>query len=242
MSTEEEPKSFRLTARDTDIIEHVARFRMTTVQVLTRLYFGNKRESENAAVKVTLRLRQASYLAAHPLLERTLYFVPGPAATPNDRTAGGPLTNQVLIPCYAALMVCNAVEEDAVYIPQSDHRRLFAENGLGDSFVHPQLHYYLDHPSGIGPRLVAIRVDYRRDCRSLVSRTHQVLNAHMKREAFRNLVEAKRFAVTVATGSVRKRDRIQAMYDKNPNNGIPLRTVFVDDLDELIATKDRRAK
>src|SRR5262245_22373133 len=114
-----ESKTFRLVRRDRDIIAHVKWFRLTTVQVLKRLFFADG-STDNAVVKVTLRLRQAGYLVAHELYGPYCYFVPGPAANPSDKHAGTPLRGQTLVTSYAMLMLCCMSESKKVFVPHRD--------------------------------------------------------------------------------------------------------------------------
>lgn len=65
----------RLSDRDRDIIEHVARYRLTTKETLHRLFF---RENEpNAAIKVANRLCDEGWLRKFPLLYPRQYLVAG---------------------------------------------------------------------------------------------------------------------------------------------------------------------
>ncbi len=63
----------RLMPRDRQILQHVARYRLTTTPVVQRLFLGQHRS--NAVIKVTTRLCRLGYLRKHPLLHRRSYFV-----------------------------------------------------------------------------------------------------------------------------------------------------------------------
>lgn len=61
--------ALRLTERDTQILRHVARYRLTTLATVWTLYFKPEGKSEEAAKSTLRRLWQddAAYLAAQPL-------------------------------------------------------------------------------------------------------------------------------------------------------------------------------
>jgi hypothetical protein len=66
-----------LTSRDRDILEHVARYRLTTIEVLRRTHLRD--QSPGAARKVIARLSVSNYLQAHPLVHPSRYYVLGTA-------------------------------------------------------------------------------------------------------------------------------------------------------------------
>ena len=69
---------FHITARLRPIIEHVGRYRLTTLEVLGRVVLPGT--SRNALSKVVNRLCVAGLLAKFPLIHPTHYFVLGQAA------------------------------------------------------------------------------------------------------------------------------------------------------------------
>lgn len=78
MSSPNRPtKGRRLSHRDRQIIEHVVRYRLTTIQVLCRAVLPNV--SRGAVAKITGRLCDADYLQKYTLLHPTKYFVLGKA-------------------------------------------------------------------------------------------------------------------------------------------------------------------
>lgn len=66
---------FRVTARQRQIIEHVSRYRLTTLEVLGSAVFPGM--SRNALSKAAGRLCELKMLAKYPLLHPTNYFVLG---------------------------------------------------------------------------------------------------------------------------------------------------------------------
>ena len=67
----------RLTIRDRQIVEHVGRHRLTTVEVLRRTVLTGL--SRNAVTKIVTRLCDTDYLQKYTLLHPTQYFVLGAA-------------------------------------------------------------------------------------------------------------------------------------------------------------------
>ncbi len=72
------PIRFRITGRQRSIIEHVGRYRLTTLEVLGRVILPGT--SRNALSKIVNRLCLAGLLVKYPLVHPTHYFVLGQAA------------------------------------------------------------------------------------------------------------------------------------------------------------------
>lgn len=68
-----------LTQRDRQVLEHVARYRMTTISALRRAVLSDI--SENAVGKIASRLCAGRFLNKHPLAHPACYFVLGPNGT-----------------------------------------------------------------------------------------------------------------------------------------------------------------
>jgi len=97
-------RTSNLTARGRVILEHVARHRITTPQVLRRVLFAQL--SVNAVIKVASRLCRGGFLQRVSLLHRHCYYALTPSAAralgvSHKRT--GPLGVQALPAEYAAL-------------------------------------------------------------------------------------------------------------------------------------------
>ena len=71
-------KRQRQSERDKSIVQHTARYRLTTNRLLHEHFFCNK--SLNATAKVTSRLCHEGWLASFTLIYPERYFVPGPRA------------------------------------------------------------------------------------------------------------------------------------------------------------------
>jgi hypothetical protein len=66
-----------ITARDRNIIEHVARYRLTTIDALRQTLLRG--HSAGAARKIVARLSASDYLHAYPLVHPSRYYVLGTA-------------------------------------------------------------------------------------------------------------------------------------------------------------------
>ena len=210
-------KSIRLTTRDAAIIEHVKRYHLTTIQVLKKLFFVEG-TTDNAVVKVTLRLRRAGYLVDHQLYGPYSYFVLGPTADPSDKDAGTALRGQPLVTSYAMLMLCCMSDIRRAVVPYEDLARIFTWYGLDPSFAHPNLAFYLDKPEGYAKaRIVFVRVDHGSDWRHLLKKVYRVERDWGPRRGFSQLVKERLFAIVLATGSEKKRKKVQQHSTRTPS-------------------------
>src|SRR5262245_60806711 len=86
-----------LQERDQEILDHVMRYRLTTPEVLHRLFFSDS--ERNAVTKVTSRLCQNEFLQSHVLYASHTYFTLAPQGaklTGLARKKIGPLGPQSL--------------------------------------------------------------------------------------------------------------------------------------------------
>jgi hypothetical protein len=105
--TRTQVRHVRLGPRDHDIFDHVRRYRLTTRDVLHRLFFPEVKP--NAVTKVTSRLCDSGFLNRFDLYESRDYFVLGAEAArllgvPQKRTEG--LGVQALPIEFATLLYC----------------------------------------------------------------------------------------------------------------------------------------
>lgn len=78
MTDRHNPRALRLSGRDHRVIDHVARYRVTTIPALLRAVLPGM--SPNAVSKIANRLTIAGYLQKFTLLHPTRYFVLGDRA------------------------------------------------------------------------------------------------------------------------------------------------------------------
>ncbi len=246
-------KNPRLNDRDYDIFEHILRYRLTTREVLHKLFFNDS--EENAVTKVTSRLTEHGFLNRHDLYPPRTYFVLGPKAgrimgvSPKKTRELGP---QALIREYAMLIYCCMVP-DAVpphpLTPQTDTpapsditkqrrgRLTVAELSTGfPSLLQRKLdssHYYVDRV-GDTTRLNYLRVDYGGPPEHLVRKARQDIQARLPHPAFRQLMDSGRFLLTILTGRKEKQAAIEQSL-KDHEWPVEIRVDVLADLVELIA-------
>lgn len=221
----------RLVDRDYEIIQHLLRYRLTTREVLHRLFFS---DSElNAVTKVTSRLDQHGFINKHELYPSRSYFTLGKEGA---RLVGlsprkcKPLGGQALPTEFGTLMFCCGAAEQRERLLVSD---ILARN---PDLVHRHIdssHYYLDH-DGQSVRLGYIRVDLggppdhvARKCEKDIGRRYQI-------PAFRDLIDGDRFMISVITASEEKKGFIrQSLMPRGWRTRF--RVEVVGELSQLIA-------
>lgn len=196
--------------RDRRILEHVARHRITTHQVLQRVFFPNK--SVNATVKVTQRLCRAHLLERVPVLHRRCYF----ALTPDGakemgvspkRT--GPLGVQALPIEFAALHFSCLTDP---------HRRRLTTAELQSeySWMEPAWvrapHCLVVAPSD-RPCLELIRVAYRSRPDHIARKCQRDIQRRRGRREFLELVQEGRFRLVVIVATAEGAIAIRTALD-----------------------------
>ena len=165
----------RLVDRDYEILDHLRRYRMTTREVLHRLFFS---DSElNAVTKVTSRLVDHGFLNRYELYSGRSYFVVGPESaklfglSPKKCKAIG---TQALPREYGILLYCcmASTPRERLLVSELQQKIPNFTGKRSDCG-----HYYLDH-DGENVRLAHIRVDQGgppdhvvRKCRGLRQRS-----------------------------------------------------------------------
>lgn len=199
------PKSPRLQDRDYEILEHLLQYRLTTPEVLHKLFFQDS--DRNAVTKVTSRLTQHGFIAAHPLFASNTYFGFGPDGAKLYGLApkhAKPLGVQSLITEYGTLAYC--------CLGATQRQRL----RVGELYVrYPQLlrgridssHYYLDHDGEL-TRIGYIRVDGGGTPDHVVRKCQSDIEQRLKHPPFAEVIEAGRFLIGVATFTQPKAETI----------------------------------
>lgn len=225
----------RLGPRDHDIFEHVRRYRLTTREVLHRLFFPEVKP--NAVTKVTSRLCEAGFLKRFDLYESRDYFVLGPEAArllgvSAKRTEE--LGVQALPIAYATLLFCTGA---------GDRERLTREELRTH---HPSIlvpgvdasHYYLDRDGG-KTRLTALRVDCGGPPDHVARKCREDLDRRLEHPAFRDLVANDQFMIAILTGREEKAGAIHEALKRRewPNR---FRLSVIPELVSLITRLERR--
>ena len=190
----------RLGPRDNDIFEHVSRYRLTTREVLHRLFFAEV--EMNAVTKVTSRLCRDGFLNRYDLYPSRSYFVLGGEGArflgiSKKRTEA--MGVQSLPIEYATLAYCTAApgRERLTRRELQEHHPQYLVSGVDSS------HYYLDH-DGEKARLAYIRVDCGGSADHVIRKCRGDLEERQEHEAFAALIERNQFLIAVATGRAEK--------------------------------------
>jgi hypothetical protein len=227
------PGKGRFSNRDRKIIEHVARYRLTIIEVLCRRVLPGL--SPNAVAKIANRLCRSGYLRKFTLLHPTRYFVLDTRGaqwlSPNsDRT--GPLGPQSLPMEYAVLVYAT--------LGKRLHTRLTAKELL---LEHPWLTATLanaphcrDDQDGI---LELVRVDLGGPADHVARKCTTDMNKRWPLHEFLPLVKQGRFRLVVITATSEKVNALrQAMEAREWPPGLRIHFSVIPQLLSLTASKN----
>ena len=225
----------RLGDRDYEIFEHLLRYRLTTREVLHRLFFSDS--EPNAVTKVTSRLVQHGYLNRYELYPPRSYFVVGPPAarflglSPKKTRALGP---QALVQEYGTLAYCCLSNEPRERLTVSELQKRYPQllaRKLDSS------HYYLDNDGEV-TRLAYIRVDQGGPADHVLRKCREDLDTRYEHKPFRELIDAGRLLIAVVTARQEKADQIHEAIQRHtwPNR---FRIEVVPELIHLIPRLQR---
>jgi hypothetical protein len=221
-----------LTRRDRQILEHVARQRLTTQQVLRHLFFPGR--AVNAAIKVTQRLCQSELLERVPVLHRRCYFVltvKGAKSLGVSAKRTGPLGVQALPIEYAALHYSCLADP---------HRRRLTAVELKSAFpwMEPAWtqapHCVLATPSA-APGLELLRVAYRAQADHIARKCRRDIQRRSDRREFQELVQAGRFRLVVIVATAEGAAAIRTALDAHAwPDGLEIRLAVLTQLAPLL--------
>lgn len=231
---EPRPKSVRLVPRDSEIFEHILRYRLTTREVLHRLFFPEA--SPNAVTKVTSRLRDSGFLRQFDLYEKRQYFVFGPEAA---RLLGVGLkrTEELGVQTrpieYATLAYCSAEpsRERLTRGELQEHHPELLVPGIDAS------RYYLDR-EGNNTRLASIRIDCGGTTDHVVRKCRDDLDKRLEFDAFREHVANDQYMIAIITGRPEKAAAIGQALGRH-EWPIRFRIAVIPELIHLVTRFDR---
>jgi len=223
----------QLRDRDWEILEHVARYHMSTPDVLHRLFWESD-DGRTAVTKVTSRLTDHGYLSRHDFIHPKSYFGLGPNGTkalgiPKSRSKHlGPLA---LCSSYGVLAYCCLREERQERLTV---RELLEFNA---DYVQKKIEsspYYL-HTTDGRTSLAYIRVDGGGSVDHVVRKCKRDFQRRAKLPAFRELIAQERFDIAVVTGAVPQDAKAKEIREALSRQKLPVRfhVVSVPDLVEL---------
>lgn len=223
----------RRSDRDRKILDHVARYRLTTNQVLHRLFFPQNKL--NAVHKVTARLCKHDLLSKFTFHHPRVYFTLSPNEAQNRgllASRGQPLGTQSLPTEYASLVYAT--------LGIAQHRRLSStELEQLCPWLTPELRdvpHCLDdarEPSV----LESIRVDLGGKPDHVARKCDADVQVRRRSREFDALLRQGCFRMVVVTGTPQKAVAIQAAIDQHVwPDGLQIHLAVVPDLFLLIAS------
>jgi hypothetical protein len=217
------------------VIDHVSRYRLAIAATLRQLPdFAN---CTSAKLRRFLRTLEAERIVGSQWLhhEMRCWYLAArgaqDAGLPTDRS--GPLSESAKVRAYAMLRFCQMSERPRVRLTVDDIRQNFPDlyrSGM------PQGYYFDPHGTGM---LGLLRIDAGQRGRwdRVVHSLLEDINQHRKQTGFHRLIQAGRFAFTIATVLPQKADRIRGAMDQNPAfNNVAIQVVAIPELLPLIAS------
>ena len=222
-----------LKPRGREIVEHVARYRLTTVEVLCRIVLTGL--SPNAVSKIANRLCNAGYLRKYTLLHPTRYYVIGEAGA-NLLGIGGhraaPLGPQSLPIEYAVLVYAT--------LGKTPRRRLTAEEVLRVCpWLTPQLAdapHCADEQHGV---LELIRVDLGGPADHVARKCALDVTKRLRLREFSVVLAKNRFRLVVITATKEKATAVRQALDRHDwPDGLLIHFSIVPQLLSLTASRN----
>lgn len=204
------PKNRRqLSLRDRKIVEHLVRYRLTTVEVLCRVVLPGL--SSNALSKIASRLCDAGYLRKYTLLHPTRYFVlsetgANSLGVGNHRAA--PLGPQSLPLEYAILVYAT--------LGKTPRRRLTAEEVLRKCpWLKPALAEAPHCEDEQHEVLELIRVDLGGPADHVARKCAADVTARRRWREFATLLARRQFRLVVITATKEKAAAVRQALDRH---------------------------
>lgn len=222
----------QLAERDTTLIGDVLRYRLTTVELARRRHFAEL--GADAARKALDRLVEEKWLRKIPLHGSVRAYILSFVATQRleiHRVAAK-------VPGLAALsraygLACYAASSDVEKFTAQEWREEFPElhrDGL------PSASYFLREEDG-EPIVVYVHVDIGQDVRRIVPKLRRAVRARYDLPAFAELIQERRFALTVVCPSEGKKLALGKAVEKHFEGITPVRIEVVEELQPLLARR-----
>lgn len=215
----------KLTNRDLDILHHVARFRLTTRDIVGRLFFSDATAS--AVGKVLARLISGGWLRQRRLAAQVSYFVLGQAAIrllnvpPSARR---PFTEQSFPLAYGYLAFC--IERDLQRLTAAEFQRQFPDLCRERS---PAGGYYLD--ARTSPcRLGTVLLDRGNPPKNLLRKVNRLIQQRYKTPGFVQLIQNGWFSITILTAWPVKQKYLESAIRIAHKSSVPVDVVTVCEL------------
>jgi len=225
--------NYRLTDRDRQILAHLRTFRMTTTEVLQRLFFSG--QDVEAVKSWTRRMKQAGVIGSAPFIKprKYIYITEGAMERLFGETpqSGGPLTAFSLARQYGILAFCCLGTTPQRKLSRREFQEKFPNLSGGNKL--PQDFYYVDKGS-TPQRLGFIYVDHGSRAQRIHQRYRQIVAQRFTILSWRtDVIDRGRFMVAIVTAKPEKAKRIEEFFQsKHPE--VAYRVEAVEDLIHLI--------
>ena len=225
---------FRLTDRDRQIIDHVARYRLTFREIVQKLFLPEC--DINAVTKVLSRLTVAGLLARHQLHNMrycwTLSVKSALQRGLDDKRANA-LGYEAAVYHYGVLMFCcgggtlrqllTSKEVDQQF-PEHSHRSLLRSA------------YYVDHHDG-QDRLGLILVDRGEDYQRLVRKCRREVYRRQEIPAFFKRIREGGFVISIVTAFPEKKAKLEQALEDPSYRSVLYRVVLRRGLADLLVNR-----
>lgn len=223
----------QLQERDRKILEHVARYRLTTPEVLDRLFFAGQVEARKGVLK---RLTKEHLKAEQLFLQRKYYRLSKVSARllGIHEEAAEPLGVQAKPTQYGILSFCCSRDgQEWPRYTRPEFLKDFPEFGercipRNDYF----LDYYVDY-DGKQARLGQIHVDLIGDYQRLITTCRGMIRAGLEVEGLREVIAEGLFAIGLVTSEEEKKEKILSHLSEKPLE-CPIRVHVVPELRDIV--------
>ncbi|MFN3194030.1 MAG: hypothetical protein ACE361_26210 [Aureliella sp.] len=231
-------KQAKFTDRDLEILDHLMRYRLTTREILQRLFFE---DSDISAVsKVTTRLIDRGALNKGDLDGERVYYTIGSYGAEIfglNRNKAKLLGPQARVDNYAILQFCCGGEITRQRLLVRELRPIFGGK-IPPKKLRPAM-YYLDD-EGAQKRLACIRVEQGSEPDHIVRRARDFLERAVTNPVLDRLVREHQFMITILTTYPQKKLQIEEAILRH-SWPITFRVEAIDGLAE-VAALGRRAR
>lgn len=238
MAIKKSHNSSYLTKRDREILDHVARFRLTTNEILQRVLFDG--QQPNAVTKVTARLCEHKFLASFPLIYPQQYYrlgERGAALLGLHESRTRPLGPQSLPMEYGVLLYATRRDQPLIRLTPIELRQRF-------DFFEPAWceAAHVLRVAGRDAVMELLRVDLGGSADHVARKCFADAMSRWRSEPFQELIRRRAFRCVLISSTTEKAAVIQSSLEKHQwPEGLAVHLATVPDLLPLIPGGDRAA-
>lgn len=214
------------------ILFHVARYRLTVVEAVHRIFYPDK--SRDAARKSLERLCAAGWLQSERVRSRTFYYLTsktcsllGLPATRSDA-----LGAQSLVESFAVLAFCCMHDRTRERLTADDFQTAFAEFADEPGIALAHQHYYYDRHQD-NWYLARATVDTGGSVAAIKRKCRSIARHAANTPGLNQILSQKRFMVTVLTAEETKAMALATALESERTN-VQYQVVYVPEIGEVI--------